>query len=466
MTQFRLLGFEWLVNLIPFGGLTLAGSLPKHHSRRNALLFVAGGPLVNIVAAIWAWTKIGNGELLSTVFAFPTLFFWANSFLLLFNLIPRTVSTPFGRFDNDGKLLFRLLFSRANSAISTESERLHRKAALLRLEKAIVLAILVIFIVLAVSIAILFTFVLHGKEFSPSSRLFFGVFFSILAVVLGILCIRHARVPVDKMHRSTYVERLAARAAKELKAASECLKDPRIHEAIRNHQMDTSRPHWTESALELHPNDSFALFVRGTWHYAEGRYSQAEKMYDFAIANSRNLSQSVYGQLLAGKLQCLVRQNDISKAHQLCTEYLAGTASVRDKVDVIDHWACTALMSQPPVFLDEAGSWIAKALELLPGIPTLSGTLGGIRAEQGRYSEAEPLLRDCLERSSNLADQGISLLYLGLIETHRGDPKKAAKLLRRARAFHPSEWLLKKSDRLLNKLRTDTTQQHRCNFDP
>ena len=67
---------------------------------------------------------------------------------------------------------------------------------------------------------------------------------------------------------------------------------------------------------------------------------------------------------------------------------------------------------------------------------------------------SEPLLRDCLDRSPALQDQGIASLYLGMIAAARGESHEAKKLLRCAMVLNPDGWLLQKARHTLEKLGT------------
>jgi tetratricopeptide (TPR) repeat protein len=452
LIQFHLLGFEWLLNAIPFGGLTFSSKAPVRNVRRNTFLFVLGGPLTNLVAAIWAWSLIGKGELFDSVRTLPELFFWANMIVLVYNLVPLSFSSPFGVLDNDGKLLLKILFPHRNFDPPATRERSRRELFFLRFGKGLGMTCIAIFAVLALALGFLFLFVLDGKEFSIAARLFFGCFFLALGAILIAFSVRASRHQVETMRRNQVAERLNVRGMKELSSASESLKDPGIRAAIERSQTNRGGPHWSELALKAFPSDPLGLFENAVHHYAEGRYAQAEQSCDQAIANSGKLGPTVYGTLLARKLKCAVWQNDIPRANTLCAEYLSGLFPTSDKSDFLDEFASMAVFEEPPGFQNDAKIWIIKALELKPGSPSLNGMYGGILADDGDYSLAEPLLRDCLDRSQDLGDKGIASVYLAMIEARRGNSRKAVKLLRRASFFYPTEWTAKRTQRIRHEM--------------
>jgi Tfp pilus assembly protein PilF len=450
IAHFRLLGFEWLLNLIPFGGLTLSNSSFSSISRRNSLFFVAGGPLVNVVGAAWAWSKIGKGGLFDANRTLPELFFWANAIVLIYNLIPQTLPTPFGLFDNDGKLLLKLLFPKHDFDSKLPDELPRWEILMHKIFKGIVIFAMALFALLAFGFATIVLF-LRAENFPLAQRLLLITLFLGLGIFLGIMAIRYARHPVAKTRRNQFVEQPNIRGLKELESNSKCLKDPKVSQKKRESEANNVLPHWSEAALQQYPQDPLALYANAENHYSQKRYAQAEQIYDQAFVNSTGLGSAVYGILLVRKLKCIVWQNDIPRANRLCSDYLETTISTSDKIAFLDEWACMALFEEPPGFLNDAQIWIAKALELAPGTLTLKGTLGGILTEQGIFAEAEPLLRDCLDGSPDLGDQGISSFYLGWIESHRGNSKTAVRLLRRAVALHPAEWLIKKSKKLFDE---------------
>src|SRR5581483_10952227 len=122
---------------------------------------------------------------------------------------------------------------------------------------------------------------------------------------------------------------------------------------------------------------------------------------------------------------------DFARAESLVAEFLNAGWPVTERIQFIDQLACASLREEQPRFLSQVEGWTRAALELAPGTLTLKGTLGGVLVEQGRCAEAEPLLRDCHDRSTALPDQGITAYYLGVIAQQAGRQKQARDLMRR-----------------------------------
>ena len=107
LVRFRGLGFSWVINRVPFGGLTLADGADRA-TRREQFIFVAGGPAVNLLAAMLAWGVMSQKGLSASLSVMVTLFLLANLCVLLGNLLPYRAQTPFGRLATDGLLLIEL----------------------------------------------------------------------------------------------------------------------------------------------------------------------------------------------------------------------------------------------------------------------------------------------------------------------------------------------------------------------
>ena len=86
-------------------------------------------------------------------------------------------------------------------------------------------------------------------------------------------------------------------------------------------------------------------------------------------------------------------------------------------------------------------SWAQEALRLCPDRLTLKGTLASALCENDRWDEAEPLLREVLEKSPGLVDQGICAAYLARLCHRRGDLPGAKDWLAYSRYVFPSSEL-------------------------
>jgi Tfp pilus assembly protein PilF len=152
------------------------------------------------------------------------------------------------------------------------------------------------------------------------------------------------------------------------------------------------------------------------------------------------------------KLEYIIAQNEGERAERVCLEWFNRLTTTEEKVKLLDCFASYILYKSASSFLNNAERQARQALELAPGTLTLKGSLGGILVEQGRFAEAEPLLRECLERSPALHDQGISSFYLGVAKLSAGDRIEAKRLIKRGMVLHPEPWLLAKAKGKLTEL--------------
>jgi tetratricopeptide (TPR) repeat protein len=108
------------------------------------------------------------------------------------------------------------------------------------------------------------------------------------------------------------------------------------------------------------------------------------------------------------------------------------------KAECLDSLATLSVydapMGQHGMFL----AWAQEAVRLCPDRLTLKGTLGSALCENDRWDEAEPLLREVLDRSPALQDQGISAAYLARLCHRRGDLLGAKDWLAYSRYVFPS----------------------------
>jgi hypothetical protein len=102
-------------------------------------------------------------------------------------------------------------------------------------------------------------------------------------------------------------------------------------------------------------------------------------------------------------------------------------------------------------WLKQAEKAARLGLETVPGTLTLKGTLGAILTEQNRFEEAEPMLRECLERSPAQHDQGISSVYLGIIKLRQGQTEEGKRLIRHGTTLYPQAWLVAKAGAALSR---------------
>jgi hypothetical protein len=97
--DFEWLGFHWLINRVPFGGLTYVRPGTQTPTRGEWLLFASSGLMVNTVFAIGAWLLLPNNSILNMQPISPgmdllKIFLWANLLVIAENGLPRSVQTP------------------------------------------------------------------------------------------------------------------------------------------------------------------------------------------------------------------------------------------------------------------------------------------------------------------------------------------------------------------------------------
>jgi tetratricopeptide (TPR) repeat protein len=104
-----LFGFNFEYRAFPIMGRVFAAYPEKEISNGRQILFVAAGPLMNLILVVSAVIFIPQNEWNVKIFVNSIvplqLLFWLNVFILITNLWPRTVTTPFGVIQTDGKQL-------------------------------------------------------------------------------------------------------------------------------------------------------------------------------------------------------------------------------------------------------------------------------------------------------------------------------------------------------------------------
>jgi tetratricopeptide (TPR) repeat protein len=448
----ELLGIQWLFNIVPFGGLTLAGNPPTAQLRWKEIVFVGGGPMVSLIAAAGTWMFIERGALFDGARTALEAFFWANVIVLAENLFPREVATPFGRLQNDGLLLWNTIFRWGKLPAAGPQAVPRWEIVLCQILKwGVVCVTSGTTLLMGYLAAVMFRD--GGSPVSMSVKLFVtGVCVAVM-LLAGWITFRIAKQPIAKV-RKPESSLLAVRGLEDLQARSNWLKDPRELDQINAHA-DAGDIGGVfaalEAALKRYPNDVFLLMQKGGYHAVEQKYSHAERAYDEAISSLADANSAAYPSLLTAKLSCGLKQGHIDRVEQGIQEYVGGPAKIMEKIQVIDEVVCADLYEESPLFLPQLERWTRMALELAPGALTLKGTLGSILAEQGNHAEAEPLLRECRTRSTALHDQAFASLYLGKVALSRGEFKAAKELFKQAMILHTEPRLQVKAKRGLEE---------------
>ncbi len=413
LLSFEAFGIPALINLVPFGGITLRDrAVPVPRSRY--LVFLAAGATVNVTAAAIAWWFMAPGEL----FAFHAggatmLFFWANVVVLVENLTPHRSPTPFGLLESDGLQLWNVLF-KWNKPVELGSARLPSWEVWLRWQlKWTLFAVMAGASMLFVALAIL-PFLGQGERSDWNLRIVAPVIMLVLAYVTGWAAVRVAKHPVPTV------------------------------------AIPTLSP-GSRQVLSLTPEQK-GLLEKAAEHANQKDFAAAEAFIDQALSGVPARSASACWPLQQVRLGYIISQNDVARAERVCLAWTNQSVMIEDKIRSLDCLASLLLYKSIPGSLGTAERLARQALDLAPGTLTLKGTLGGILAEQGRIAEAEPLLRECLERSPELHDQGISALYLGVVKLATGRRAEAKRLIRQGMVLHSEPWLLAKAKAKLKEL--------------
>jgi len=139
-------------------------------------------------------------------------------------------------------------------------------------------------------------------------------------------------------------------------------------------------------------------------------------------------------------------QGLVNEAESTCLNFVREAVNKEYKLRVLDALACHFLYKPSSPWLNLAEKLARLGLEIVPGTLTLKGTLGAILTEQGKFAEAEPLLRECLERSPGQHDQGISSVYLGFIRLREGKTEEGKRLVEHGTILYPEPWLVAKAN--------------------
>jgi len=120
LTTRNVFGFETEFKVIPMMGLTFAAPKSKRWFKLKRFVFILAGPLTNLSLAasvlmfipasdLWNLGSIEHGV------AAGTDFFYANLLMVLTNLWPYQLNTPYGKIASDGKALWQCLFFKSDA---------------------------------------------------------------------------------------------------------------------------------------------------------------------------------------------------------------------------------------------------------------------------------------------------------------------------------------------------------------
>jgi hypothetical protein len=408
-----LFGVPLLINLIPFGGATLFKE-EGAPNRWKHIAVISAGPLVNLAAAALAWLFIDSGGLFDNIRTAPELVFWANLIVLAENIIPHGVQTPIGTIANDGMQIWSLLF-RWNKPPRLEPAKVPMWEVIICQFLKWTVFLTTLSATILFGIVAFLPFLSGFRERTWQTKLTLSAIMVVLTLVAGWITIRIAKEPVARFRK------------------------PMLGGGLFRQASSWSR----EQEMTLRKACECA---------ARLEFAQAEAFVTQVIATIADPNSISYAEAFLLKLQYCTSQNAIERAEQACVDFVNGEASTEQKIKILDGFVCQILYQPASPFLKNAERLARLALQIAPGTPTLKGSLGGVLAEQGCFTDAEPLLQACLDLSPALQDQGISSFYLGVVKLASGKFEEGQRLIKRGMILHSDPWLLAKAKARLKDL--------------
>jgi hypothetical protein len=452
----QLFGFDFELRGIPLAGLVRlppggAGSLKQH-----ALLYAAG-PVSNLVLACISYPFASHlwPFSLSEHWLLVESFFIANALLLLNSLNP-VVSTIRGQYPSDGLALYQILFLRRVPFVPQSVEQNKKKTGFNPLNfvvRWIVLAFIFCFFLL-ISVVFFFSLQKLSTESHPMDFLPAGVLGGV-AVALFVCMFLIYRNKFDAPQQSKGLsahERVLAEYTAEVRAKSQYAKngllEPEFQKALKardeakvfNLLSDSKEDSAENLIVQLWKLDAFLAFHR---------YPEAKEHIESLL--KKPLGDSSKSVLLSFYARCLIEMNQFTQLRSRVEEVIPSLPTYA-KIYLLDVLTCAPFMNDQPQYLNEAFHWSELALQLQPESLTLKGSKAALLVEVGKFDEAEPLLKEVLEKSVSDTDDGISSFYLGLIAKHQGEKEKHAKLMKRAKSLHREPWLVKRVEKELTEI--------------
>ena len=451
--HFPFAGFIWIINLIPFGGLTYAKPLGRV-IRWQWILFVAGGLIVNALLLLGAWVASRLDIPLPSNLFHALL--WANALIIAENIIPQTAQTLYGPLSSDGKLLYDAIF-RWNKPPLAQKNSSNGTHLVLRILRYLGVALLVC--CAAITLLIAFSFYFMGQlRQNLFLWLALTLFFLVLASLLLWYAWRLLKSPLTSTSNPSQPPGLPT--IEELHSYSSSKASPEALATIQSHFLagEFQSAHLTAAdLLHQHPGDCALLWMQfdalALLNQPAAAEAASDRLLAQLIAGDPSLPNKpgLYFTVVGKRLQAIMLQNE-GRFEIECIAALNLLVSDQHKIRLLDQLACIPLFQGISHLYHLSEFCIRKALEIAPGTLTIQGTLGGLLAEQGRFSEAEPHLRACYDRSAALNDRGISSYYLALLAHHQGDRPTARKLAKQSIALYPEPWLTAKANTLVTRI--------------
>lgn len=228
------------------------------------------------------------------------------------------------------------------------------------------------------------------------------------------------------------------------------LPDPKTLESIVAAVTGSDLQDAIRRLKELEARHADSLWLRlalaGCLHNS-GRFSQAAEIFR-TLLEEPALSAQAHLVLATAVIDACAKEHQVAEIRTIGKRLLARDMPADVRVSLLDFLACSAFYHDCHELLDDAWAWLAEALKLAPGLPTLQGTRASLLIERNRdFAAARPLLEELLRSSSSACDQGICKFYLALCVKHAGDLKQARILAEDAAKLHPEPWLLRRKER-------------------
>jgi len=402
----QFLGFPWLIRLLPFGGITHL-KFPGPGWRWRHLATVAAGPGINLLICGIAWVFLEPGTLFDRAGSGPKLLLVANLLVLAQSLFPYVAATPFGPLQTDGLQLWNLLFG-LNKPRKPQSTRIpFWEVFLCHCLKWFIALFSFSMTVLFVVFAIILVF-RRPIIFTTSLAALLLVFDLGIVAFCGWYTVRVIRDPV---------------ARERLPLASGVFR--------------------LDMATAYSP-PQLQILTQAVGNFGRGNFAETEKDCDELLATLPDNSSPAYAHVLWIKLMSLCKRGAVDEAESICGQFARQGPATLPRIQVLDSVASNLLYKSTGSELTQAERLARLGLELAPASATLKGTLGGILAEQGRFTEAESVLQQCLKQSDAVHDQAISSFYLGVVKLGTNRREEAKQLMNRALTFYPEPWFTAK----------------------
>lgn len=198
---------------------------------------------------------------------------------------------------------------------------------------------------------------------------------------------------------------------------------------------------YLEKYQSLYTGEVLYFLVLGDLSAGAGELQKARVCYARALEIGE-LPQTIRNRIEEAEIFAMALAGDYAETRKRTLACISREdVSTNEKTGLLDRLACLPFMYDKWDYLAEADDWSQRALELDPSL-TLQGTRGSLLVELGRPAEARPLLEKVKAESALANDQGITSLYLGILEAEAGNSEQAERLFSDAREKHPSPWLI------------------------